>query len=87
MYIDGFSAHQALSAAFSWGAICILSYKETPDWVFPRPKINQELFPATRSPLIIAWSSKYSKQPVLLNTGKEFHNLWVVTVGLVHRHL
>lgn len=56
----------------SWGATGVLGYKETPDWVFPRPDINRELFPATRYLLITARSSKYSKQFVLLNTGKEF---------------
>lgn len=29
--------------------------------------------------LIPAWSSKYSKQPALLETGQEFCNFWVVT--------
>lgn len=42
--------------------------------------LNCELFSATGYLLIIAWSSKYSKQPVPLNTG-EFCNLGVVKVG------
>lgn len=42
--------------------------------------LNWELFSATGYLLIIAWSSKYSKQPVPLNTG-EFCNLGVVKVG------
>lgn len=68
VYVNEFAS----LCTWSWGATGVLSSKETPNWVFPRPEINREVFPATRYLLIIAWSSKYSKQPVLLNIGKEF---------------